>query len=629
MVDNTASLTIDDVLRPEVDARFTPYKRGRLLFGDQSVWIKMVVQPQHPGAQEWWLEVTPASVEAMTLYQLLPDGNMHTAQAGKNLPFVQRDIPYRHVVFRLKFADNTPQVLYLKTTSQFTGVRQLLMWQPSVFQEKVVLAQLGWGFYLGVCLLLVVASIWFERAVRDGVYRAFALFVLSCLIMVMATSGLLYQYVVPLSDSLLTIPFATLTSLVGYFFGVDFYFRFVGLHKTNPRLTCWYLWFVRITTVLLAIGVMSEYGVLARKIMIVMISFVYAPSALIILWNPFMRSGSEIKISFMITNLVFGIMLIFNYFVSMGYVHVSGIVEHRMPIVLLLIFLVIYYAISKRYKRMRHEKELAQHEKMLMMVRDERERAQQVADRTRDLQVAMQEVEKALSMERSAYEEQKNFLAMVSHELRTPLAVIDATAYNMVRETPAHAPQMQHGLKAIQQATEKLSELVSDQLGNTRLDTVSDKANLQETPLLPLFEDAVTAVTPLAGFHTFIIASPLLQTIYADASLMRLILRALLDHVVKETPAGTTVWLDASSGPLCSFIDISDSRAAQDGQLRATEAQPAVLGQEAAEFGVSLAHQLIAAHQGELIVIQAGEFRHTYRIALPHKVAQNGLSPVS
>jgi signal transduction histidine kinase len=619
-IDKTNKLTIQAVMQDDMAAAFTPFERGRVLFGDSSVWIKVMLHTVQAGQTLRWLEVTPASVEKMTLYMPMQDGRVVTAMAGKDLPFSMRQVPYRHVVFPVMLEGQATQTLYLKVESRFSGVRQLLVWTPQKFHQEAILTQLAWGAYLGICVLLILSSWWFEREIRDGVYRSFALLVSSSVVMILAITGLLYEYIAPWSQTLQTIPYIVLTSLACYFFGLDFYFRFVGMQRTHPRLMYWYLGFIRVSTILLAIGVMTEYGVQARKLMIIMISFVYVPSAVLVLWKPFVRGDSEVKLTFFVTSLTLGSLLFVNYFVSMGYIAVSGIVEYRIPLVLLMIFLVIYYAISRRYKRMREDKEHAQKQKLHMVVHAEQEVVRQVAVKTHDLNIATRTIEQVLSTERGVYRAQKSLLDMVSHELRTPLAVIDAATINMLRETGSKNAQIQASLVSIQQATDYLSGLLHDQSMSGGGYPVMHDVTIRHIALQSLFEEAVAAARPLAIQHIFSISPYLPKFIDADIDLMRLVLRALLDNVVRQTPAGTVICLNATSQQDGWYLDILGQPLVQiDAYFEVESRSPAYHAESLDEdaLSISLARQLMAAQHGRLQDGGMGALGACFRIVLP------------
>jgi signal transduction histidine kinase len=609
-------LTIDEIRQPDNDARFTPHQHGRTLFGAHPVWLKITLSSDRQAISQWWLEILPASIDYITLYQIKPDGTVYTRDAGRLVPLSQREIVYRNTVFPVEIAPDASQVLYLKLQSPTHGVFKIMMWVPEMFQMRAIRAQLAWGIFLGIAGLLVVAGMLFERTVKDGIYGAFALYVFSCILVILTNTGLMYQYFLQWSATLLGLPLAMLASLLANVMGIRFFIRFTGVRELKPKQTHWYLIFVQVSASLIAAGLLTQDIVLARKVMMVFVSLVYMPCTIVLLWKPVLNGTNEIRYAFFASGLLLGLSVMLNFFVLVGFMTPDQLPEHVTPVLMLIFFLVIYYAISKRYQRMREEKDAVQSKILEMMRNSEQAMALQVAEKTADLRLAMADVEKALEQERQIYDEQKHFIAMVSHELRTPLAVIDAATHNIVREMQHSMSHMQGSLASIQSATEHLTALVSTHIDQSGIDTVSSDVHIQRTDLLPLFEDAITSVRPLAQHHQFVIDTPFPQTIEADAALMRLILRTLLSDMVGFTSAKAVITLGAETSEQYYRITI----AATVEEALAHLPQPSDNPER-----MSLAGQLVGMHGGVLDDIAYCDGLLMARISLPKFDGHAGL----
>jgi signal transduction histidine kinase len=610
------NLTIDTILAPRGDAGFAPLALGTFLYGEDPVWVRVVLQSVTEMPREWWLEATPASIDRLTLYQVKADGTVFAKEAGKVVPFSGRDIDYRNPVFRLQFDARETQVLYLKIESKFNGLRKLLLWEPGQFQISAIQAQLAWGFFLGVASLLVIASLWFERALKDGIYRAFACYVFSCMLLMLVNTGLLYQYFIPGFDVLLRLPLAMWFSMLANVVGIGFFMKFTGIVALKPTVSRWYWHFVWTSGVLVAIGLVTSYAFETRQVMLVLVGFIYMPCTILLLWKPVLQGASEVRFAFFVSGLLLSLTVIVNAFVVSGWLPPDERYEHITPVTMLVFFLVIYYAISKRYKRMREEKDIAQLN-MLDMVRDsERALEIQVAEKTRDLRLAMEDVGKALEQERVVYEEQKNFVAMVSHELRTPLAFIDAATHNMMREAPKDMQPIHNNLTVIQQATDRLSLLVSDQLDQPATHVLSSVAHIGIIALQPLFDEVIDGASLLAPHHRFVIASDIPETIDGDSAMLQLILRAVIDEVVRTTPFGTIITLRAMQLSQQWLIEISDNG---DMVVDASNKDKPTREYKLSELELSLVKQLLTLLGGELKQVGLNAQHRTCIIALPRK----------
>ena len=622
LFDPQQRLSLDDILAPENQARFVAlpaelnegYRHG-------AAWLRFTVQrPAHlPPA--WWLEVLPPGSEQIVLY--IPDGAGHyqTRISGLAVPLSQHEVVYRATVFRLLLPADVPLTFYLKIVTRNPLAARPTLWQPERFVQAVGLEQMGFGIYLGVYAVLVLASLWFERAVRDGVYIAFGLYVLSCIFMTVATTGILYQYLFPDYPTWALRASGTSIALSAAS-GAEFFFRFVGMPALRPRLTRLFLRGVWCWTALVIGVLFLDYG-LVQEFQMFTTAFVVAPAGAVILFKPVLRSPSEVRYSFMAGAVLLLLTILARFAMALGYVESSADLEYLNFAGSMVLFLIIYYSISRRYYGMRAAKELAQNQVLALSRRTEQELETQVTARTDELMAAMKTVETALQQERTAHEEQRQFIATVSHELRTPLAVIDATTQNLTREAGSAPSKMQARLEKISQATARLSSLFDNYLSSNRLDVLSHGVHPCHTLLRPLLEDAIAAATPLANGHCLGIEDEdLPQTVWADPDLLRLALRTLADNAVKYTRPATRVVFRARQDASGWQIDIQDNGAGIAEEERHLVFQRYYRSAAAGNLpgtglGLALARRLMEMHGGTLSLLPATTAGCTFRIWLP------------
>lgn len=636
LVDRTGRLTIAEVMQAATAARFRSQPDVLHQYNDGTViWLQMTVQQAVPQAREWWLEVqTPAAVEQLAFHQpgtltvYLPqaDGTVRSsAQSGPGL-FPLTTTEYRNPLFSVALADAQPYTFYLQFKTGFGPLKEVTLWQPGAYAKAVAMEELVWGIYIGICLMLVLTSIWFERAIRDGVYLAFSAYVSSVMLMTLPDTGLLRQYFG-----------AAHTTELNYlrFFGlalgavtcIEFFFRFINMREISPRLTRYYLWSLRSFALLAAMIAVAGYFPEAGQLLSFGMTFFIGPSAILILFKNVLRGSNDIRMPFFVTALLFTLSIMMQFFAVNGYIDDGNLVDYSSVCFSVIFFLTIYYAISKRYQRMREATEAAQG-KMLEMVRSsERDLERQVAARTQDLLQAMDEVERALSLERAAYEEQRQFIAMVSHELRTPLAVIDAAAQNMAREETHASSKTPVRLEKIKRATERLTSLFGHYLSNHRLDKFSQGVQTADVTLQPLLEDAVHMAKRLAESHQFLIETATMpERIRTDPDLLRLVLGTLVDNAVKYTPGGTRITLAARAAAHGWHIDIADTGTGIAEEEKVLIFERYYRGRAAGNsvgtgLGLSLARHLLERQGGTLTLLETGRTGATFRIFLPHTVA--------
>lgn len=619
LIDPGGKLTLTDVTQAEFAARFEQRSEVLQKIGRNStVWLKATLQPESSQPQEWWLELQmPAATEQMAYYH--PKDVEFYTDGERFVPLRATD--YRNPLYKITINDGQPRTFYMKVHTGQIMAKDLLLWEPSAFARATAREEFIWGIRTGICILLILTALWFERAIRDGVYLFFALYVICVIVMNLpATSSVRAAFGADYMQELNYIRFFGLVA--GMVTSVEFLFRFVGMRELRPRLTKIYLWTLRSYALLIVAVALTSRFETAINLLSFAITFLTGPLALLILVKHVLRSNIEVRLPFFIACSTFVLAIMLQFFAIRGYIR-NDFLNYSTATFSVLVFLTVFYAITKRYQRMREANENAQSRIIEMVRSSERELEKQVAERTQALLVAMEDVEKALAQERAAHEEQQQFIAMVSHELRTPLAVIDAAAQNMTREGEQGSAKAPLRLEKIHRATERLSSLFTHYLSSERLKMFAHGIQPGNTTLHLLLEDAVNMAKPLADNHQFLIASEAVKTpIRADADILRLVISTLLNNAVKYTPAGSAIVLRAEPVNNGWHIDVADNgpgiAADEREKIFSRYYRGRISGSQAGTgLGLTLARHLIERHGGTLELLDNPQGGSTFRIFLP------------
>lgn len=626
-IDKTKALSFEEVASPEAAARFEPLEsRLDLGFLSAAAWLRLSVHSDADGPAEWWMELQPgAYITHASLY--IPDatgaaGGYTLREAGTALRFSAHELSYRNPVFKLTLPPGVTQTFYLRLESKQRIDARATFWHPDAFIDATGREQFAFGFYLGVYALLVLASLWFEMAVRDRVYLYFALYVSACILSTLTSTGLWRQYVIPESagsaDTWIVFSISLLIASC-----MQFLLRFVDMARHRPQLSRIYLAAVWLLCGLTFGAAVAGHTSLAMHVFGRVMVFVVLPCALVLLWRPAMRSAREIRYALMASGLflVFGFISI--AMAKFNVIRPNFFTDNAMYITSMAFLLIIYYAMSRRYNTMRLAKEEAHNEALRVSQRAARDLEQQVEARAKDLVDAMHEAQLALAHARTVQQEQRNFISTVSHELRTPLAVIHATAHNLTRELRALSPKGLAKLEKIQQATNRLSLLFDDYLNEERLADLSAGVQPRWIDLLPQLENAIEAAKSLTDRHALSIdaATPPLQ-VWADPRLVQLVLRTLVDNAVKYSPPGARVVLSARYGADGCQIDVNDTGCGiSEGEWELIfdryyrgRASGNRIG---TGLGLPLARYLVEMHGGSLRLLSSTPDGTCFRILLP------------
>jgi signal transduction histidine kinase len=263
----------------------------------------------------------------------------------------------------------------------------------------------------------------------------------------------------------------------------------------------------------------------------------------------------------------------------------------------------------------------------------ERLRLEQVGQRTRERDEALERLARLLESERAARREAEiangakdEFLATVSHELRTPLTAILGWAEIARRESPP--PAVQKALATIERNARAQMRIIEDVLDVGRMARGTMRLQLSATSVADAVEGAVLAVRPSADAKHVALRASVgddVGVIAADSERLQQIVINLVSNAIKFTPPGGHVDLTARRfGPKIVIRVVDDGEGIraeflphifepfQQGDGSTTRRHGGV------GLGLAIVRQLVHAHGGEIEVRSEGAGRGaTFTIELP------------
>lgn len=220
---------------------------------------------------------------------------------------------------------------------------------------------------------------------------------------------------------------------------------------------------------------------------------------------------------------------------------------------------------------------------------------------------------------KAADEQRRGFLADVVHELRTPLAVIQAQTEAIA--DGIYAADAEH-LAPIVDATRSLEVLVEDLRALALTDTGSLVLNREPVDPAELVRDTVAtfaARADAAGVELVDKAAESLPAADIDPVRMRSALGNVVANGIRHTPRGGSVMISAQRAGERIAISVSDT-----GPGIAPDVLPRVFdrfvrGPEStgSGLGLAIAHDIVAAHGGEIAVASSTPSGTTVRMTVP------------
>jgi K+-sensing histidine kinase KdpD len=219
-----------------------------------------------------------------------------------------------------------------------------------------------------------------------------------------------------------------------------------------------------------------------------------------------------------------------------------------------------------------------------------------------------------------------DLLANVSHELRTPLASIKGYCTSMLhfydRLTDDEKVDWLH---EINQASDRLTELVENLLDLSRLQATGFQIDKERTRIEPIITAAVEDIRRNAEEHRFVIrvAKPL-PVVEADSRRIRQVIDNLLTNAVKYSPEGTEVSIlcEAKGKELVITVRDQGVGITPEEQVRVFERFYQVTLPEGgkssgAGLGLAICKRIVEAHGGRIWVESAPGQGSTFKFTLP------------
>jgi two-component system sensor histidine kinase QseC len=202
-------------------------------------------------------------------------------------------------------------------------------------------------------------------------------------------------------------------------------------------------------------------------------------------------------------------------------------------------------------------------------------------------------------------ESERRFTADAAHELRTPIAAIRAQA--QVAQAEPDGALRQHALQAVLQGCDRAARLVEQLLTLSRMDSGATPPQ-SEVDLTRCTREVLASLAPTALARQqdldFLATEPV--TVFADPTLLAVLVRNLLDNAVRYSPNGATIRVAISSEPsrVCWGVDDSGPGLEAADLARLGERFFRVLGtgQDGSGMGWSIVHR-IAVIQGATVTV--------------------------
>lgn len=538
--DPGARLPIDAVASPACAGRFQLATGKDLAPGytRDAIWVCMTLFNASSQVIERYLEMGPPRLEDVRFYERDAAGRWREERAGLLVPVRERSVYSRQSVFAVKLLPGERRTVYLRIASRNAIVVHARLWQPSHFHAGERRVDLINGLQLGAVFIFSLYAFVVFIGSRD---KTFLFFGLTLAAYGLYDVGILqygYEYLWPSSPDWSRRSPGIF--MVGMIAGTGY--LIAALLQTEAMFPLWdkglrgLAWGA---LVLLPGLVWLEYErVVVWLNYSALLMVVLSLSATVHAILQGLRSARVLMLAFLL--LWFSSLLRLGQI--MGVLPFSLMIDYSQAWSMIVSGMLMAVALGEKVKQLRAERELAR-EALLAERLDAQERlAQQVSERTQELQLAKESAEKASHAK-------SMFLAHMSHELRTPLHSV--LGYSGLVLDGELSPVSRHRIEAVQRSGRHLLALIDQLLDFVRGAAGRLHLELRPVSLHAFLEEVVADLQMLAHTHGAVIGVELAADVPAvvavDAVRLRQVLLNLLMNACRHSH-GTQIFLEARRG---------------------------------------------------------------------------------
>jgi two-component system, OmpR family, sensor histidine kinase KdpD len=212
-------------------------------------------------------------------------------------------------------------------------------------------------------------------------------------------------------------------------------------------------------------------------------------------------------------------------------------------------------------------------------------------------------------------------LDSVAHEFKTPLTSIKAAVGGLASRTSASSADREL-VTIIDEEADRLQGLVTDAIQMLRIDAGDFVLHRERHQLATIVAGTLKESGLRQEGHTIVNGVPADLIVDADASLLRLALRQLLDNALKYSPPTSTIEIDASASDGQVQIAVRNSGSAIPDHEQRHIFDRFYRGAHARQvpgsgMGLAIVRQIAQVHGGDVAVTSAPGANTEFRLTLP------------
>lgn len=432
--DQNRILTIDDIQKEEFENRWIKSDRQVPSFGfTKSIyWVRLKIKSDLE--KKYFLEIRFPQFDKVSLFQIKTKSVSEEKQIGDYIPFKERDVPSRNLVFVINPSFQIDNLYFLRFETSDSMMLPISIWTEEAFLEKSNLEMYLFGMFFGALIVMGFYNLFVWISIRDNTYFFYVMYIFTFVYFWFNYTGLMTQYIWRWSIYFYHL-FYAISIPLSFVFMISFTINFLQTEKTLPKIH-------RLLNVFRLIFIVTTLGTLFmdHQAVIILLVIEIVLVALLMIFGGILsfalgyRSARYYMLAWM-TLLLGGIILALRnagFLPSNPLTEYSAFLGTSLEVILLSLGL---------------------------------------ADRINDLQKQNVTAQvRALEAEKRGSKVKDEFLANLSHELRTPMTTVFVLS-ELLAGNDNYPDEVREFAKEIRAGSGKLNDYVNDLILVTDIET--------------------------------------------------------------------------------------------------------------------------------------------------------------
>jgi len=423
------------------------WKEGIPNFGAVTTlyWVRLKVRNE-TNDSNLTLKVSDPTLDSLTFYEPLSNGQVRVINTGEAMLFEQREINSSDFQFSITIPQNSEKYLYLRVSSSDPLLLPVTVGTASAMADADKLKDLFWGMYMGLMLAMLLYNCFVYITTRDSSYLYYIVYVLAVVVTQITISGYGFQLLWP-GNAWVAEASAFLTPPLVGIAGMEFMRHFLRTKFFVPRADKGFFLLYALYGVAVVAAFARKFSVTFNLIdLTASLVSIYMLIIAIVIYRKGYRPAGFFLISW-IAFLVGVFIFVFKNFNILPY---NNFTVYTMPVGSAMEVILLSFALADRINILKKEKEEHQAqaigalEENARIIRDQNVLLEnKVNERTHELNLTNQDLTKALTdlkeAETQLVESEKmaslgQLTAGIAHEINNPINFVTSNVKPLNRD---------------------------------------------------------------------------------------------------------------------------------------------------------------------------------------------------